>query len=90
MEAFLARAALAWPAALAWETILVCGDVSACFFFKPKRWLLGCPKQYFAGDRQRWNLYTKLPLARTGLELDQRFAAVVKSLLPANLKGCLV
>ena len=32
MEAFLARAALAWPAALAWETILVCGDVCACVF----------------------------------------------------------
>ena len=42
MEAFLARAAREWPAALSWETILVCGDVSAGF--EQKLWLCRCPK----------------------------------------------
>ena len=49
MEAFLARAAREWPAALAWKTVLVCGDVSA-WCVKQKLWLNGCPKKDFAGD----------------------------------------
>ena len=69
MEASLARAAREWPAALAWETILVCGDVCACLF-KKKSGLAGVQNKYFAGDRNRWDLCTKLPLALTGLELD--------------------
>ena len=70
MEASLARTAREWPAALAWETILVCGDVTAwCWFWsKTHSGLSGVHKKYFAGDRQRWNLYTKLPLVLTGLE----------------------
>ena len=68
MEAFLARAACGWPAALAWGTNLVCGDVSA--WFKHKRWLMGRPNKFSAGDRTRWDLYKKLPLALMDLELD--------------------
>ena len=68
MEAFLARAAREWPAALSWETILVCGDVSAGF--EQKLWLCRRPKSTARATEKRWNMYTKLPLTLTGLELD--------------------
>ena len=68
MEAFLARAAREWPAALSWETILVYGDVSAGF--EQKLWLCRCPRSIAQATEKSWNMYTKLPLAPTGLELD--------------------
>ena len=69
MEAFLARAARGRPAALAWETNLVGGDDSA--WFKQEHWLMGRPKKAARlTEKKRWNLYTKLPLALMGLELD--------------------
>ena len=89
MEACLARAARAWPAALAWETILVCGDASA-FFFKQKLWLIGCPSKYFAGGRNRWKLYTKLPLAPWPWNWTKDSLLWCDYCYPAILKGCLV
>ena len=90
MEAFLARAARWWPAALAWETILVCGNVSAGYKAKGALVARVSQKGTLQATERRWSLYTKLPLALTGLELDYRLAAVVELLLPANLTGCLV
>ena len=68
MEAFLARAARERPAALVWETIHVCGDVSAC---QATPGLSGARQKTVLREWQkRWNLYTELPFAPTGLELD--------------------
>ena len=67
MEAFLARAARERPAALVWETIHACGDVSTC---QTSPCLSGAPKHVLREWQTRWNLYTELPFAPTGLELD--------------------
>ena len=68
MEAFLARAARGWPAALAWETNLAGGDDSA--WFKEEHWLMGHPKKSSRPTEKRWDLYVKLPVALMGLGLD--------------------
>ena len=45
--------------------------------------LLGVPKSP-PRVTDGWNLYTKLPLALTGLELDSRLTDVLKLLLPSK------
>ena len=84
MEAFLARAARERPAALARK--------NESRLWRRQRLLKGLA--YWVSKKNHphppprategWNLYTKLPLALTGLELDWRLTAVLQLLLPSK------
>ena len=67
MEAFLARAARGRPAALVWETIHACGDVSAC---QTSPGLSGAPKKSPSRMTEKMEPVHGAALCPTGLELD--------------------